>query len=281
MLLASDEKKIYLLPAWPEDWDVSFKLCAARNTTVEGVYRNGQWQSLKVTPESRRADLVDCSTPENRIRNLVSVACNDRNYLFGLPPMLDGLPVPGPVTDDWLRRFGESLTQTRGAPWPDCTFRDRTLYAFSFNGPAKAPQVAAKVTSQKTLASLQDSPVSILKVTYDQPLEPLARATHLRDSLTLGKPVRNDEVDLGAERTFDHLEFTLDLPTHRRGDSIAFDLQARRPDGQWRSVHKGAIYGNIYAKKFAPVTARQVRLVTKGNLAELHLFAPVAHASTP
>ena len=55
-------------------------------------------QSLKVTPESRRADIVDMSSLENRIRTLVGVACADRNYLFGLPPMLDGLPKPGKTT---------------------------------------------------------------------------------------------------------------------------------------------------------------------------------------
>jgi len=30
MLLQSDGNKIFLLPAWPENWDVSFKLCAAK-----------------------------------------------------------------------------------------------------------------------------------------------------------------------------------------------------------------------------------------------------------
>ena len=52
---------------------------ATFNTTVECVYRNGKVQSLKVTPESRRADIVDLSTPEHRIRTLVEVACADRN----------------------------------------------------------------------------------------------------------------------------------------------------------------------------------------------------------
>ena len=43
---------------WPEDWDVSFKLRAPSNTTVECEYRDGRVQSLKVIPESRRADIV-------------------------------------------------------------------------------------------------------------------------------------------------------------------------------------------------------------------------------
>lgn len=50
--------KIRLLPCWPKDWDVSFKLHAPGQTVVEGVYRGGKFESLKVTPASRRKDLV-------------------------------------------------------------------------------------------------------------------------------------------------------------------------------------------------------------------------------
>lgn len=58
MLLQSDGEKLYVLPAWPKDWDVSFKLHAPKNTTVEGVYRAGKLEQLKVTPTSRRKDLM-------------------------------------------------------------------------------------------------------------------------------------------------------------------------------------------------------------------------------
>ena len=58
MLLQHHDDKILLLPAWPADWDVSFKLHAPGQTTVECVFRNGKIQQLKVTPESRRKDLV-------------------------------------------------------------------------------------------------------------------------------------------------------------------------------------------------------------------------------
>lgn len=57
MLLASRNEKIFILPAWPQDWDVSFKLRAPHNTTVECVYRNGKIEKLGVTPESRRGDV--------------------------------------------------------------------------------------------------------------------------------------------------------------------------------------------------------------------------------
>jgi hypothetical protein len=50
--------RILLLPAWPKDWDVSFKLHAPGKTVVECEYRDGKIQKLKVSPESRRKDVV-------------------------------------------------------------------------------------------------------------------------------------------------------------------------------------------------------------------------------
>jgi hypothetical protein len=49
---------VVLLPAWPCDWDVSFKLAAPRNTTVALSYRAGAVASLVVTPASRRPAVV-------------------------------------------------------------------------------------------------------------------------------------------------------------------------------------------------------------------------------
>jgi hypothetical protein len=63
MLLQTDGRKILLLPAWPRSWDVAFKLHAPLQTTIEGQYRNGTLQSLSVSPESRRRDIVDLSRP--------------------------------------------------------------------------------------------------------------------------------------------------------------------------------------------------------------------------
>jgi hypothetical protein len=57
MLLQTDGREIFLLPAWPKEWDVDFKLHAPQQTVLEGVYRDGKVVSLKVTPESRRADV--------------------------------------------------------------------------------------------------------------------------------------------------------------------------------------------------------------------------------
>ncbi|OON67521.1 DUF5703 domain-containing protein [Hymenobacter sp. CRA2] len=57
MLLQTDDRKIYLLPAWPRAWDVHFKLHAPYQTTVECTVKDGKITELKVTPESRRADV--------------------------------------------------------------------------------------------------------------------------------------------------------------------------------------------------------------------------------
>ena len=50
--------KLRILPTWPKDWDVSFKLHAPGQTNVECVYRNGAIENLKVTPASREKDVI-------------------------------------------------------------------------------------------------------------------------------------------------------------------------------------------------------------------------------
>lgn len=58
MLVQPVNDTLHVLPAWPRTWDVSFKLHAPRGTTIEGVYRSGEIESLHVTPASRRGDVV-------------------------------------------------------------------------------------------------------------------------------------------------------------------------------------------------------------------------------
>ncbi len=58
MLMQTDGKTIYLLPAWPKDWDVEFKLHAPYRTVVEGRVQQGEVLDLKVQPASRRSDIV-------------------------------------------------------------------------------------------------------------------------------------------------------------------------------------------------------------------------------
>jgi hypothetical protein len=57
MLMQTDGRKIFLLPAWPKEWNVEFRLHAPQQTIIEGAYRDGRIISLQVTPESRRADV--------------------------------------------------------------------------------------------------------------------------------------------------------------------------------------------------------------------------------
>jgi hypothetical protein len=59
MLLQWEGKKLFVLPAWPANWDASFKLHAPYNTTVEGKFKAGKLEQLTVTPESRRKDVVN------------------------------------------------------------------------------------------------------------------------------------------------------------------------------------------------------------------------------
>lgn len=58
MILNADGDKIYILPAWPKDWNLHFKLHAPRRTTVEGCVRNGKLVDLIVTPNSRKRDVI-------------------------------------------------------------------------------------------------------------------------------------------------------------------------------------------------------------------------------
>jgi hypothetical protein len=58
MLMQTDDKKIYHFPAWPVEWDVTFKLHAPYGTIVEGSLVNGKLERLDVSPESRTQDVV-------------------------------------------------------------------------------------------------------------------------------------------------------------------------------------------------------------------------------
>jgi hypothetical protein len=59
MLMQTDGRKIMLFPAWPREWDTHFKLHAPYQTTVEGILRNGKLETLKVSPESRKKDIIN------------------------------------------------------------------------------------------------------------------------------------------------------------------------------------------------------------------------------
>ena len=58
MLMQTDGRAIYLLPAWPREWNADFKLHAPYRTVVEGQVRNGQVVNLKVAPAERAKDVT-------------------------------------------------------------------------------------------------------------------------------------------------------------------------------------------------------------------------------
>lgn len=58
MLLQTDGKKILLLPCWPKEIDVSFRLYAPDNTVVSCAYKDSKIFSLQVTPNDRMKDVV-------------------------------------------------------------------------------------------------------------------------------------------------------------------------------------------------------------------------------
>ena len=53
MLRLAEGNKIRLFPAWPENWEVEFKLHVPYNTMMDGVYREGKIQSRVVSPPQR------------------------------------------------------------------------------------------------------------------------------------------------------------------------------------------------------------------------------------
>jgi len=57
MIVQTNGNLIVLLPAWPEEWNLLFKLHAPRNTTLEGRVSNGKLEQLKVYPPERAQDV--------------------------------------------------------------------------------------------------------------------------------------------------------------------------------------------------------------------------------
>ena len=58
MLVQEGNGKIYLLPAWPAEWDVDFKLNLEKGAVLSGTVKDGKLENWNITPASRRADVV-------------------------------------------------------------------------------------------------------------------------------------------------------------------------------------------------------------------------------
>ena len=58
MLLQCEGNEIRILPCWPKDWNVDFKLHAPQQTVVEASVRDGKIVFLNVKPQSRLKDVI-------------------------------------------------------------------------------------------------------------------------------------------------------------------------------------------------------------------------------
>ena len=60
--LPGEQEKLRVLPAWPEEWDVDFKLHAPGQTIISAVYQDAELKKLDVEPPERQADIIvgDC-----------------------------------------------------------------------------------------------------------------------------------------------------------------------------------------------------------------------------
>jgi len=61
MLVQEGMGKIFLLPAWPAEWDADFKLHLQGNTVLTGTVKDGKLEKWDITPKVRKADVVVCA----------------------------------------------------------------------------------------------------------------------------------------------------------------------------------------------------------------------------
>ncbi len=52
MLIQYENDKIYLIPAWPKEWDVHFKVKGPKNSVIEGIVENGKVVKIKSAPKN-------------------------------------------------------------------------------------------------------------------------------------------------------------------------------------------------------------------------------------
>jgi len=290
MLLQADGRAIRLLPAWPEHWDVEFKLHAPLNTVVEGEYRAGRLRITRVTPEARRADIVDMSAPERRVRTMIELATSDFNYLFGLPPMPDAVWRPASARD-WLTRHGDTLRGIAGpfppAAWGGSIACGNAVFLHVAADGIKTlelPPLSARVLSCRALdggsASLRRQDASgiqlvtggarIIELHLDGDAEALARAVPYVGSLTRGSA--GGEVDLGAARTFRRAQIRFDEAGGWRRRRIPVEFEYQNEQGVWTQIWKGRAYSPICCRAFSAVTARHVRVTAGEAVLRLDLF---------
>lgn len=58
MLMQTENNDVYLVPAWPAEWNVKFRLHVPGNKQVEGEWRNGKMIGVKKYPESSDTNII-------------------------------------------------------------------------------------------------------------------------------------------------------------------------------------------------------------------------------
>ena len=227
-----------------------------------------------------------------RIRTMVEVALADRNYLFGLPPMLDAQPVPGRATAGWIRRYGHTLEGCTSGPWTNSVFKGNVVFLHILDWPQEGVRLAAiprgLVSSASVTGDVQvrqdaegwmltgrpDSIDTIVRLEFDRPVEEIAYGLPSKGSLTEGRErtVTTDpegrmvaEVNLGGEREVGRFEFTIHNPGYMRGEGRPFQLLVRQSDRTWTTVYEGKVFGTICSKAIGRVRANAVRLVVQAS----------------
>lgn len=122
MLMACDNQKIVLFPAWPANWDVHFKLHALDQTTIECTIKNGKMESLIVDPPTRFADvtisdftqlpeLVVPPLPDVSLSDIAAFKTEDTHGVRGINKSASGTPLimDGKLYDKGLGCLSDSL----------------------------------------------------------------------------------------------------------------------------------------------------------------------------
>jgi alpha-L-fucosidase 2 len=53
MIIQYEDNQVSLLPAWPKEWDVRFKVSGPNKTIIEGTFENGKMSDLKIAPKDK------------------------------------------------------------------------------------------------------------------------------------------------------------------------------------------------------------------------------------
>jgi len=67
MLAQEGNGKIYLLPSWPAEWDVDFKLHLSGGVVLTGTVKDGKLATWDITPAARKPDVVVCEPANQKV----------------------------------------------------------------------------------------------------------------------------------------------------------------------------------------------------------------------